>query len=482
MAPKALKRKALLEKSALAGLASVLMFAFAADPAVAQRAGGDEEEEEGQSSGTIDERTGEILNEAIEFLNMEDYASARTAMSELRMDRLSPYERSRAEQILFQIAYQSENYDEARSHLQAAIDAGGLNEQEISNLRYQIAQSYMVEERWAEGARALEDWFRTATNPNSAAYYLLAVAYYQMEDFAKALPNAERAVELAENPQESWLQLVLALYIQQERWRDAVPLLERLVSIDPGRKTYWMQLSSVYGQLEEYSEALATMQLPYSAGLLTEESEYMRLADLLMFNDVPYRGGMILEEAIAEGEVARSRQSYEKLANCWIAAREFDKAVEPLETAAGLASNGDLFVRLGEVHLQRENWGGAVSALQQALNKGGLRDTRNAQYLLGVSLFNQERYEDARTQFERAAQSQQIGDSARSYLLLIDSRIGASSDDEAAADEAATEEAPAAEDAAPAEAPAVDGEASSTEASPEESTSAEPSPGATSSP
>jgi len=286
------------------------------------------------------------------------------------------------------------------------------------------------------------------------------VAYYQMEDFTRALPNAERAISLADNPQESWLQLVLALYIQQERWSDALPLLQRLVAVDPGRKTYWMQLSSVHGQLEQYSDALATMQLPYSAGLLTEESEYMRLADLLMFNELPYRGGTVLEKAIDEGKVARSRQSYEKLANCWIAAREFDKAVEPLESAAELASNGDLFVRLGEVHIQREEWGAAVSALQSALNKGGLRDTRNTQYLLGVSLFSLDRFEDARTQFERAAQSQTIGDSARSYLQLIEARIGPAEDEEeedaAPAEDAAASDA----EAAPAEEPAAaEGEA-----------------------
>lgn len=451
------RRKALLERAALAAVAGVLLLS-AGGPAFAQRAGGDEEEEEeGASAGTVDERTGEVLNEAIELLNLEDYAGARAKMGELRMDRLSPYERSRAEQILFQIAYSAEDYDQARVHLRAAIDAAGLTEQEISTLRYQIAQSFMVEERWREGAEALETWFRTATNPNSAAYYLLAVAYYQMEDFARALPNAERAVELSESPQESWMQLVLALYIQEERWDDAVPLLKRLVAADPSKKTYWMQLSSVYGQIEEYSEALATMQLAYEGGLLTEDSEFRRLADLLMFNDAPYRGGTILEEAIADGEVAGDMQAYEKLANCWIAAREFDRAIDPLSTAAEMARNGELYVRLGEVHMQRERWREAETALRNALSKGGLRDTRNAQYFLGVALFSQERYEDAKSQFERAAESQTIGDSARSYLQLVEARIEAEAPDEpeieAPAEEPSAEGAlePAAEEA-PAEA------------------------------
>src|SRR6185503_5731191 len=225
------------------------------------------------SAPTIDAATGKALNAAIEFLNMEKYAEASAAIGELKMDKLSPYERSKVEQILFNISYSQDKYAEARGHLQKAIDAGGLNEQEVSQARYQAAQLYMTEEKWKEGAAALEEWFKTAQNPNSAAYYLLAVAYYQLQDFGRALPNAKKAIELTDKPQESWLQLLLALYLQKDQYNDAIPLLTKLVETSPDKKTYWMQLSAVYGQVEDFKNALAIMQLAYGAGLLTEESE-----------------------------------------------------------------------------------------------------------------------------------------------------------------------------------------------------------------
>ena len=161
---------------------------------------------------------------------MEKYAEAQAAIATLNLEKLSPYERSKVEQILFNIAYAQEKYDEARGHLQKAIDAGGLNEQEISQARYQSAQLYMTEEKWKEGAAALEEWFKTATNPNSAAYYLLAVAYYQMDDYDEALPPAKKAVELMDKPQEGWICMLLALYLQKEQYKDAIPLLQRLQS------------------------------------------------------------------------------------------------------------------------------------------------------------------------------------------------------------------------------------------------------------
>ena len=384
--------------------------------ASAQRAG----EEDESSAPTIDAATGKILNEAIELMNAEDYRGAQEAVGRLKLDRLSPYERSRVEQIMFGIAYAQEDYDAARDHLEQAIVAGGLNEQEIDQVRYQIAQLYMAEERWAEGAEALEQWFETAQSPNSAAYYLLAIAYYQQDDFEGALAPAEKAVELMERPQETWMQLLLALYLQREQFGDAVPLLERLVTVAPDKKTYWVQLSSVYGQLEDYAKALATMQLAHTAGLLTEDAEIRRLADLLMFNEIPDRGARVLEDALEKRLVTPDAELYEKLANCWIAARDYDAAIAPLEQAAELARDGNLYVRLGEVHSQREDWAAAAAALESGLARGDLRDTQNAQLLMGIALLNQERPQEARDWFERASSSERHSQTARAYIQLID--------------------------------------------------------------
>ena len=151
--------------SALAAMVFAIGAAGLTHVAVAQRA---EQEGQGQAQGqgqgnapapTIDAATGKVLNEAIELLNMENYAGAKQKIGTLNLEKLSPYERSKVEQILFSIAVTEEKYDEARQHLKAAIDAGGFNEQEISQARYQYAQLFMQEEKWKEGAAALEEWF-----------------------------------------------------------------------------------------------------------------------------------------------------------------------------------------------------------------------------------------------------------------------------------------------------------------------------------
>lgn len=404
----------------VAGLVTGSNQAMAQAAQQSSRAGGKDKEE---AKPSIDAETGKVLNEAIELINKEDYTAAQQKISTLKKDRLSPYELTKVEQILYMIAFNQEKFDEARQHLQAAIDAGGMNDQEKSEARFQTAQIFMTQEKWKEGAAALEEWLKTAEKPNSASYYLLAIAYYRMDEFERALVPAKKAVEMMEKPQENWISLLMALYVQREEYKEAIPVLQRLVELVPNKKTYWMQLSSIYGQIEDYPNALATMQLAHFAGLVTEDSELRRLADLLLYNDVPYRGAQILEEGIEKKTLKLDEKLYEKLANCWLAAGEFDKAIPALQRVADMAATGDGFVRLAEVQIQREDWASAENALQRAVDKGQLRDSGNANVLMGVALYNQDKLGDARTWFQRARNSDKHRQIAMSYLQAIESKL-----------------------------------------------------------
>jgi len=415
-----IKIKTLLQGTLVLSLSSILMV----QGALAQ--GGsraDRKDDDAPPANQIDQRTGETLTEAIEFLNNDQNAEARAKLGELTLDRLSPYERSRVEQMFFSLDVQEENYPGARQHMEAAINSGGLNDQEISQGRYQLAQLYMQEEQWAEGAKALEDWLKTAATPNGGVYYLLAAAYYNLDNFDAALPHARKAVEMTETPQEGWLQMLSALLLQKEQYKDALPVIQRQVNMFPTKKVYWMQLSSVHAQLEDMSNALVIMQMAYHAGLLSEGSEFQRLADFMMVNDMPYNAGELVTKAIDEKKIEPDLKTWESLSNSWVAAREFRKALPVLERAGQLSDNGNNMLRLGEVNIQLSDWGPAADALEKALNKGGLRDAAYAQLMLGIALYNQEKLSEAKTWFERASNSQSQRNTARGYIQLIDSKL-----------------------------------------------------------
>ncbi|MDN5870649.1 MAG: tetratricopeptide repeat protein [Nitrococcus sp.] len=363
--------------------------------------------------------TAEIVIKASELVDKKDYTGARKVLGQLTLSQLNPYERSRVELILARIDNIHEDYASARGHLQQAMASGGLNTEETGRVRINIARLFMIEENWAAAAALLEEWFKHAKNPDSIAYYLLAIAYYQMGDSARAFAPAQKAVELMKEPQAAQMELLLALYLERKDYSEAIELNARMVETWPRNESYWLRLSSLYQAVENYDMALAVLQVAYNAGYFTQDSQTLRLAELLQYNHIPQRCARILDAALASGAIEATADSYEKLGNCWISAREFEKSIAPLRQAAQLSDDGELYLRLAEVQLQNGDWKGVASAVRNAIDKGDLEDGAHAQLMMGIALFKREELEEAREWFERAARDEDYRDNATAYINAI---------------------------------------------------------------
>jgi tetratricopeptide (TPR) repeat protein len=147
---------------------------------------------------------------------------------------------------------------------------------------------------------------------------------------------------------------------------------------------------------------LAVQQIAYIQGLLEEDTELRRLARGYLYNDLPHPAALVLAKEMEAGTIESDGAAFELLANSWIAAREYDESLGPLQKAADLSENGNLYVRLGQVHMHREEWSDAVRLFQKAVARGDLKEPGNAHLLLGISHYNAESVARARASFARA--------------------------------------------------------------------------------
>jgi tetratricopeptide (TPR) repeat protein len=371
------------------------------------------------SEPIVDQRTSRKLGETIEHIQAERWVEARKILDAFRMRALNALERTKVYQLKGIVqANGYHDYSAAREAFEAAIAEGTLTPNERAEQRFQIAQLFMAEQRWGDVVRELNRYIGMVEEPNSTTYYLLAIAHYQNKAHDEALPNAIKAVELSESPQESWLQLLLALRLIRKDYAEAVPVLEQLVRHHP-KKLYWMQLSTVHGALGSYEEALIPLQLAYEQGFLTTSAEYNRLAQLLLYLDLPYRAALVMQSGFEKGIVEKDAKMYELLGNSWIAARSFEKATGPLRRAAEIAEGGDLFVRLAQVLIQREEWSGAASALEAALAKGGLKSPGEAKLLMGIAHYSQKQPGEAQRWFAQARKHDDTRTEASNWLTYI---------------------------------------------------------------
>jgi tetratricopeptide (TPR) repeat protein len=403
---------------------------------------------------TVGEWAFKRLNAAHEALGKSMHGDALQALDELKgSSRLNEHEKALMWQTYGYVYASEGKYKQATDAFEKCLAAGGLPEVAQLDTQYNLGQLYVAQERFGDAVRVLRDWFAKAENPSAEAHYVYAIALFQNGDKRSALTQGELAIQKATKPQEAWLQLVLSLYVENKEYKKAIGVSETLVAFFP-KKAYWLQLSAVYSQVDDYKRALAALALAHAQGMIEEDRELNHLAQLYLYNEIPYEAGVLLEKGLAEGKIEGNAQAWRLLSDAWVNARERKKAEKPLEEAANRSGDGDLYVRLAQIQFERKEWGGVRESLGRALGKGKLADPGGAQLLLGIASVNDEKWEQARTAFTAAAQYEKNRRSAEQWLIEIEPKL-AQSGAAPAAEGSKNASDPPASGPAPAPAPAA---------------------------
>ena len=367
----------------------------------------------------VAQRISRYLSAAAKEVDAEDPAEATRLLKKLRPNRLNPYERALVYRMLAHVAYGANQNEQAIEYFVKFLEEEVLPIRDEARVRFNIAQLYASQQQWREAIDWLNRWLLYVEDPDPLGFYLMGIAYYQLEDFDAAIVQTKRSVELRPQPRESWLRLLAALYSGKQDYQNAAPVLEDLVLRFP-KKPYWVQLSLIYGAHEDYRRSLSVQQVAYAQGLLTEDKELRRLARSYLYHELPYPAAQVLEKALEDGAIARDSEALELLANSWIAAREYQRSLDPLRSAAKLSENGNLYVRLGQVHMQSEAWNEASVLLEKAIEKGGLKKPGNAELLLGIAYYNDAHVARARSSFLRARQHDSTRNAANLWITHLD--------------------------------------------------------------
>ena len=373
----------------------------------------------------VAQRISRYLSAAAKEVDAGDPQEATRILQKLRVNRLNPYERALVYRMLAHIAYGANDSEQAIVYFKKFLEEEVLPIRDEARVRFNIAQLYASLQQWRETIDWLNRWLLYVEDPDPLGFYLMGIAYYQIEDYDAAIAQTKRAVEFRPEPRESWMRLLAALYAQKEDYENAAPVLEELMLRFP-KKPYWVQLSLIYGAHENYRRSLSVQQIAYAQGLLTEDKELRRLARSYLYHELPYPAAQVLEKALEDGAVTRDSEALELLANSWIAAREYERSLGPLRSAAELSDDGNLYVRLGQVHMQSEAWDEASLLLEKAVEKGGLKDPGNAELLLGIAYYNGAQVARARSSFMRARQHDSTRNAANRWITHLDTESDAS--------------------------------------------------------
>jgi tetratricopeptide (TPR) repeat protein len=268
-----------------------------------------------------------------------------------------------------------------------------------------LGQLYASEERYDEAIRTLEQWRELSVDENATVFQILALAYYNKQEFQTAIPFLISHMDMlrAEGRDigKNIYGLLNLMYIELEDYQKAHDITKTMVGLF-GEASDWRNLSAIYGFLDDESKRIQTMELSYRLGNFANEGEYLNLAQSLAGMDAPWRGIKVLEDGIEKGVVEENDANLRRLTQMYIMASEFEAALDPARRLTEVANDGEAWDYLGYVYLMNRDYANAATAMQTALERGGLENQGEVQLSLARALVELQRFDEALTAAQRA--------------------------------------------------------------------------------
>jgi tetratricopeptide (TPR) repeat protein len=382
----------------------------------------------------VGQRCAKKLEAAQRAIDAEQWSQAEQVLT-LAGEKycISSFEKSQVWNYLGYAHFSQQHYRRAvEAYLRLLDEPAAEMKMKVSTYNT-VAQLYFQLEDYASAAQFLERLLKAsaAVDPQAGVHKadaqiadaktraLLAQAYYQLDRKKDALVYIKQAINDYQHsdklPPEAWWSLQSLLYFEQEQYRQALPVLKQLIKHYP-RYRYWHQLGGLYGQLNKNIERLVATEIVYLAGALKKERELVSLAYLYLGANTPYRAAVTLETAMNNKRVTATAEHLELLGQAWQQAGEGKKARPVLEKAAALSGEGKIYAQLAGVYLDIGDNAKAVTAAQNALQKGQLKRPGAVHLVLGNAQLNLHCYDKAVIAFEQASKYKAAAVNAKQWL------------------------------------------------------------------
>jgi len=342
-------------------------------------------ESEGGKKPTVSEAAHRVLTEAQALIGKHKPREAIAKLTALLPTSAGePYALAVTHQVMGYAYGAEDDYRRAVESFKKALSYQALPDEVTHDLTYNVAQLLVHLTAYQEALGYLEEWLRHERDPKLDAVKLTATAHFQLHRYEAAVPYLEKVLARQRPPEEAWYQMLLACHFERGQYQAAVGLLETMVKTWPERRDYWLQLSGAYQRLDRNHQALAVLELAERRALLGE-AERLQLVRLYVYVDMPYQAAQFLTAKIEQGAIKTNLDVWDLLAHSWAHAQEKQRAVRALEHAARLASDGNRYLHIAQLLFELRDWNGAVKAVDNALQKGDIKQVGTAHLLLGIA-------------------------------------------------------------------------------------------------
>lgn len=446
--------KTLVCATALGGLfatATVAPALFGAQTAQAQEEDKRKfEDRKTRRTPALREKVYKVLGKAQEFADAENWGEALTVLEEglgSKLDSLNSYEQAQYYNFKGFLYYSQEMFPQAIKNYNTILRLQNIPAAMEDNIVYTLAQLYFVTENYAKSIELMNRWMKYQEKLTAQPLVLVGQAYYSLGSadnvnvakkvgyYKKGISYIEKAMNLyranGKEPKENWYLLLRVMHFELKNNDKVIDILKTLVKKWP-KKEYWTQLAGMYGEVasdDKNSEKkkktyellqLATYETAYRQGFLIKNNELVNMSQLYLYHSTPHRAANVLEKGIKKGVVEKNKKNWEALAQSHINAQNYRDSLGPLLNAAKQSKDGNLYMKLGQVYMQLDEYTQAAKYLGLAQQKGKLKRPDTAAIVQGMAYFNLGKLDDAKKSFEVALKHKRSKKMAKQWISYLD--------------------------------------------------------------
>ncbi|WP_448211988.1 tetratricopeptide repeat protein [Colwellia sp. MEBiC06753] len=343
-----------------------------------------------------------------------------------RIDQLNSYEQAMLWNFYGFMHYGNDDIENAIASFENVIAQEAIPDSLYLSTVFSLAQLAMQQQDYQKALGFLKQWQVNNDKPLQANQHLLfAQIYYQDKQYQLTVDHVNAAIDLAktenQQPKENWLILQRAAYYELKQPENVTKVMEQLVKLYQ-KPEYWIQLAGMYGEIGQEKKQLGAMETAWQAGYVTKESDIVMLAQLYLFNQLPYKAAKLLDDTIAKGNVVADEKRIQLMAQAYVMAKEDAKAIPVLfkgAEIAEIAENGKFDEQLAQAYLNTEKWQQSIASAKKALSRGGIDSFGNMYLAIGMAYFNLQDFEQSLVAFESAQAYSKVAKAAKQWAAYV---------------------------------------------------------------
>lgn len=365
-------------------------------------------------------RIGKKAAEAYELYSAEKVKEAIALLKDVDTDK--DFDTAYIKRFLGNLlAAEDGKAQEAMKNLQIAVDLNALNPTDQAQSIRLLADLNMQEKNYDKAIAGYRQWMDYTSFEDKTVYTRMGQAYYELGKYEEIIPLADKAIKLSDKPDKNPYLLKLSSYYERKMYKDAVHVLEDVVKLFPEDPKWWSQLGMFYMLIEDYDNALATLEVAYVNGLLDKPNHFKGIAQLYYNANIPYKAAKVLEKHLKSGEIERTERMITMLANSYRMAKHFDKAAQYYGEAAKMENDGESYRKQASMYLILEKYNEAIDAASNAL-KSGLKQEGSVNMMIAEAYLYKKDLKNAHRYTLAAQQDPSTRSSAKGWASYIEDK------------------------------------------------------------